>query len=283
MNSLISCFAAETTFNSGGIKMRITVLSENMTMSDGIESEHGLSLYIETEKHKLLFDMGQGELFLRNAERMGIDIKEVDTAILSHGHYDHGGGLEAFLAVNGKALAFVSENAFGHYLNSDGKYIGLDMSLQKHERIIPVSIKKELDDTLSLYSCNNNTREYKTESYGLGIVENGVLSPDEFLHEQYLLIRENGKRILISGCSHKGVLNILKWFDIDVFVGGFHFMKLDTETADIEVLSGAAKEMLSYPVKYYTGHCTGESQFRYLKSLMGERLDYISAGDTVII
>ena len=70
--------------------IRITVLSEN-TSREGFESEHGLSLFIKTDKHSILFDMGQGELFLRNADRLGIDLRDVDVAVLSHGHYDHGG------------------------------------------------------------------------------------------------------------------------------------------------------------------------------------------------
>jgi 7,8-dihydropterin-6-yl-methyl-4-(beta-D-ribofuranosyl)aminobenzene 5'-phosphate synthase len=84
--------------------MKISVLCENTTKKENILSEHGLSLFIETEKHKILFDMGQSDAFLKNAKTLGIDLSTVDIAILSHGHYDHGGGLRAFLEYNEKAL-----------------------------------------------------------------------------------------------------------------------------------------------------------------------------------
>ena len=101
------------------------------------------------------------------------------------------------------------------------------------------------------------------------------LCPDDFRHEQYLLIEEQGKRILISGCSHKGILNIARWFRPDVLIGGFHFMKMDPEDPRLEQ---AALALLELPTVYYTGHCTGQEQFAKLKQWMGDRLHYISAG-----
>ena len=93
--------------------MKITCLAENTTSRPDIEAEHGLSLYIETNGKKILFDMGQGELFIRNAKRLGIDLSDVDIAVISHGHYDHGGGLRSFLEINKKAPVYISEHAFG--------------------------------------------------------------------------------------------------------------------------------------------------------------------------
>jgi 7,8-dihydropterin-6-yl-methyl-4-(beta-D-ribofuranosyl)aminobenzene 5'-phosphate synthase len=78
-------------------------------LSPAYRCEHGLSLYIEPRNHKVLFDMGQGNLFLENAERMGVDIEAVDIAILSHGHYDHGGGIETFLKRNARVPAALRE------------------------------------------------------------------------------------------------------------------------------------------------------------------------------
>ena len=78
--------------------MKITSLLENTPCRDDMHIEHGLSLYIETAHHKILFDMGQTDLFAQNAKNLGISLTEVDYAVLSHGHYDHGGGLAAFLS-----------------------------------------------------------------------------------------------------------------------------------------------------------------------------------------
>ena len=102
---------------------------------------------------------------------------------------------------------------------------------------------------------------------------------DDFLHEQYLLIEEEGKRILISGCSHKGIFNIAEWFKPDVLIGGFHFMKLDPDAEeDAGFLNKAAEILLRYDTTYYTCHCTGEMQYAFLKEKMGDRLQYAATG-----
>ena len=80
--------------------MRIVTLIENLVYKQGLTAEHGLSFYIETENRKILFDTGQSALFMQNAKTMDIDIREIDIVVVSHGHYDHTGGLHAFLLEN---------------------------------------------------------------------------------------------------------------------------------------------------------------------------------------
>ncbi len=120
------------------------------------------------------------------------------------------------------------------------------------------------------------------DSFGLTVWEDGLFRPDSFRHEQYLLVEEGQKRILFSGCSHKGILNIVQWFLPDVLVGGFHFMKLDPEK-DASVLEAAAEQLLRYSTVYYTGHCTGEGPFALLKERMGERLHAVHSGTMIEI
>ena len=261
--------------------MKITVLCENTSCREGIAFEHGLSLFIETKEKNILFDMGASELFARNAQKLGVDISSADIAVISHGHYDHGGGLCEFLKINEKAPVYVNRRAFGEHYNASFKNIGLDPSLSESERIVFVDEVLEIGDGITLFSCNERERTYKTDPAGQKCVKNGVLCCEDFLHEQYLLVKEDGKRVLFSGCSHKGILNICKWFAPDVLVGGFHFMKLDTSGEGGAVLEHAARELLSYPTKYYTAHCTGETQFAFLKERMGTRLEYVCAGDSI--
>ena len=101
---------------------------------------------------------------------------------------------------------------------------------------------------------------------------------DDFLHEQYLLIEENGRRILLSGCSHKGILDITTWFHPDVLVGGFHVSKLPLG----DELRALAIKLNAFPTEYYTCHCTGEEQYHFMKQFM-PRLHYLSCGETVRI
>ena len=83
--------------------MKIVMLMENTVCARSFACEHGLSMYIETGSRKILFDMGASDQFAANAQKAGVDLTQVDTAILSHGHNDHGGGLQTFLALNKKA------------------------------------------------------------------------------------------------------------------------------------------------------------------------------------
>lgn len=258
--------------------MKITALVENISSKETLGAEHGLSLYIETESHKILFDMGQTALFSKNAKALGIDLEEVDIAILSHGHYDHGGGLEKFLEINPKAPVYLSKYAFEPHYNGTEKYIGLDVSLAENERLCFTEDELQIAEGLTLYSCNNCEKNFDLGSFGLTEKINDTFLPDNFRHEQYLLIEEAGKKVLISGCSHKGILNIAEWFVPDVLVGGFHFSKLPLD----ETLVSYAQFLDRFDTEFYTCHCTGEEQFAFMKQYMN-RLSYLSTGESIEI
>ena len=256
--------------------MKIVSLVENTTSNKNLDCEHGLSLYIESNGHKILFDMGQSSLFAENANILGIDLSQVDMAILSHGHYDHGGGLKTFLEINEKAAVYMSKYAFGQHYNGTEKYIGLDTSLKDSARIIFTEGKIELAEGLTLYHCNDRGKKYDLGSFGLNKKVEDAFIPDDFLHEQYLCIEEDNKKILISGCSHKGILNIVEWFQPDILVGGFHFSKLPLD----EILEGYAKVLDEYATEYYTCHCTGMEQYQFMKKYM-KHLNYLATGNQI--
>lgn len=253
--------------------MKLITLMENTACREGLVCEHGLSLYMETETRKVLFDAGQSGAFVENAEKLGVDLGSVDMAILSHGHYDHGGGLSRFLEVNENAPVYLSRHAFGIHFNAREAYIGLEPGLQKSSRLIFTDGAESLGGGLTLHTLDVPP----ADTSGLKVLEEGQLRPEDFRHEQYLLIEEKGRRILISGCSHKGILNIMEAFQPDILIGGFHFMKVEAA----EWLKAAAEELLRYPAVYYTGHCTGQRQFAILKEVMGERLHYLAAGSVL--
>lgn len=256
--------------------MRVTCLIENTSSNSSLAAEHGLSLFIETESNKILFDMGQTDLFADNAKLLGVDLAEVDIAVLSHGHYDHGGGLKRFLELNNSAAVYLSSDAFGDYYNGIEKYIGLDKSLAENERLIYAYDYFSVDDGISLFSCNDNEKIMPIDSGGLKKKINGNFADDDFLHEQYMLIEENGKKFLISGCSHKGILNICDWFRPDVLIGGFHFSKYPLDTKLDEI----AEKLNSFGTEFYTCHCTGVEQYNYLSKRM-KKLNYLSTGETI--
>lgn len=249
--------------------MKIVTLMENTACREDLSCEHGLSLYLETENHRILFDAGQSAAFAENAEKLGVDLRQVDFAVLSHGHYDHGGGLRTFLEINGTAPVYASCHAFDRHYSTNG-YIGLDSALKASSRMVAVGQDTRLAAGISLHRMDCAPMD----SAGLTMEEDGIRKIDDFRHEQYLLVEEQGRRILLSGCSHKGILNIMEVFRPDILIGGFHFMKIQ----EAEVLKTAAEKLLAYGAVYYTGHCTGQKQYDYLKTVMGEKLHYIAAG-----
>ena len=254
--------------------MKITALTEN-TAAFGLDVYLGMSVFIEQDGRALLFDMGQTDLFAQNAARLGVDLAAVDIAVLSHGHYDHGGGLRRFLELNQKAPVYISRHAFEPHFNGE-RYIGLDVSLRDSDRLIFTDGVTKIADGITLYSCSDREKVLDLGSFGLNMKQDGKLVPDDFRHEHYLLLEENGKRVLISGCSHRGIINIMEWFKPDVLIGGFHFNKLPLDGA----LRSYAETLASYDTDYYTCHCTGVEQFEYMKRFM-PRLNYLSTGGRV--
>ncbi|MFH1512576.1 MAG: MBL fold metallo-hydrolase [Bacillota bacterium] len=263
--------------------MIVKALIENTTNDPELQPEHGLSLYIEANGRKILFDSGQSPAFAHNAAKLNVDLSKVDTAVLSHGHYDHGGGLPAFLSLNGYAPVYLSEHAFGEYISGSGEYLGINPALRNNPRLRLVTGVTDLGGGLSLLTGEGRALSRPIEAYGLCMRRDGVIVSDDFRHEQYLLITEGNRRVLISGCSHKGIVNIMHWFRPDVMIGGLHLMKLDPLGDGKAALDAVAKELLQFGTVYYACHCTGVPQYEYLKAQMQDSLFYISTGQEITL
>lgn len=263
--------------------MKVIILMENTACKPQYAAEHGLSLYLETNGHKILFDTGASGAFADNAGLLGIDLSQVDLAVLSHGHYDHGGGIRRFLEINDHAPLYLNCRAFGQYYNGTEKYIGLDPALEGNSRLIFTDNYIKLDDGLELFSCNDRAGSCPVDSAGLTRKQGSDRVPDTFFHEQYLVVSEDGRKIVISGCSHKGILNIMEWLHPDILIGGFHFMKQEITAQGNSRLDAAAEKLMEYDTEYYTCHCTGIAQYHYLKEKMGGKLHYLAAGQSLKI
>lgn len=260
--------------------MKLTTLMENTALTPELTAEHGLSLFVEAAGHTFLFDAGQTDAFAANAAKLGVDLGAAEFAVLSHGHYDHGGGMAHFLGCNRRVKIYVNQNAFGAHFNGAHRYIGLDPALHDCGRLVLTGDECTIAPGLTLRTCNELSRFEPTDPFGLCEEVGGFFLPEDFLHEQYLLIEEDCKRILLSGCSHKGILNILHWFRPDILVGGFHFKQLPP---DSDRLRRYGEAMAEFDTVFYTGHCTGQAQFEALKTILGDRLHGISVGTVVEI
>jgi len=274
--------------------MYIQALIENTCSNGKLHSEHGLSLYIETKRHKILFDTGASGKFAENAKLLGVHLGAVDIAFLSHGHYDHGGGLWTFLELNQQAPVYIRKEAFGKFYGKkeDGlEKIGLDEELRNHPRVVLVEETDfVIDEELRLFSgVNKNVLLPEANKALFEETVNQEIKKDSFIHEQYLIIREEDQETVISGCSHRGIVNILARYDdlstgaLKTLVGGLHLMnpaagKNSPEGLAVDI---AHQLMKRKQTRYYTCHCTGEEAFTTLKNIMGEQILYISTGEII--
>ena len=274
--------------------MFVKVLIENTTFDEQFAFEHGMSLYIETEYRKILFDFGASGLFLENARKLGIDLRNVDSAVLSHGHYDHGGGLEAFLKINDRAKVYMRHDAFGnHYSVHQGdtaKQIGLDQNLSRHERIVFLDEDYSSDLGFILYANVWGRALYPAANNNLFIEKEGSFEPDGFTHEQNLVVTHGNNIVLFSGCAHNGIVNILEHyrgqnnrFPTHV-IGGFHLFSHSSGTSESpKSVKEVGKYLDNTNAMFYTGHCTGIESYLLLKEILGDRIKQISAGTRIDI
>ena len=265
--------------------MKIITLVENTCGDERCIAEHGLSIYIETDNHKLLLDTGQTDAVVKNAEVLGVDLSAVDTVILSHGHYDHSGGILPFSKINHTAQIIMQRAAVEPHFNGD-RYIGIDKDLLDLPNVRLIDGDVQLDDELFLFSGITGRRCYPLGNRKLSRIENGEKIPDDFTHEQCLVIKQDGKHWLLSGCAHNGILNILdRYHDLfgnapDYVITGFHMMKKDGEHSEEEkaVILQTAQELSRLNTVFYSGHCTGIPAFEMMKCVMGDQLIALHSG-----
>ena len=276
--------------------MRVVNLIENTKGHDRCAYAHGLSFYVETSKHKLLVDLGPTDAALYNAKELEIDLTKVDTVVLSHGHYDHSGGIMAFAKINSNARIYMQETADADYYADDGeraegeryRYIGIDKAIAGLTQVVKIRGDHRIDDELDLFTIEKRSHDLPFTNKRLLMKENGELRRDDFVHEQYLVISEGDKKILISGCAHNGILSILDAFiekygaEPDMVISGFHLMK-KTEYSDDELrqIISIGTELMRYSTKFVTCHCTGETAYEIMKNVLGDQLRYVHSGESV--
>lgn len=243
--------------------MRITCLIEDNAPSQ-FKVEHGLSLYID--KFNLLFDMGQSHSFIENAQKLDIDISRIRYAIISHGHYDHGGGLPHFIKENKTANIYIGNSAFSRrYANNNGswRYIGLDSGLEDNPRI-----KHLKEDTRLSKGCNilvNIVDLFPPpkDNHKLYRISEDRIVKDDFRDEVILTIESGDGLIVLTGCSHRGIFNITETIKrkydkpIKALIGGFHI-----KSKEAPGLIRPFKDI----EEIYTGHCTSKRAYNILKN-----------------
>lgn len=271
--------------------IKIIGLVENTTEKNELKSKHGLSLYIETERKKILFDVGPNDLFLKNAEKLGVNIEDIDTVVISHGHVDHCGGLKYFLAKNKKAKIYIRPQAMEkHYVKVLGVpfYAGIDRKSTEKDRFVFTEDRFRLDDELMLFSNVRVKFPLPKSDGNLFVKKGGKIVPDDFCHEQNLVIKSGNKSILVCGCAHAGIVNIVDCAkEISgeyptAVVGGFHLYEQTKKRYESEeYIDEIALASDKVGATFYACHCTGEKAVERMKIRLGDRLTYIRTGSEI--
>ncbi|MBZ4683205.1 MAG: 7,8-dihydropterin-6-yl-methyl-4-(beta-D-ribofuranosyl)aminobenzene 5-phosphate synthase [Fusobacteriaceae bacterium] len=254
--------------------MKITVLIENLVYNQSLLGEHGLSFHILDGETNILFDTGQTGNFLLNAKTLGIDIDKVKYTILSHGHYDHTGGLKALLEKNTKIQLIAKKDIFQKkYSNSTGsiREIGLDNKISEYNNI--KYLEKdivELEENIFVITKINNYNDFENDEKKLFVRGNDEYIIDKFTDELFLVLKNSDNTLtIITGCAHNGIINILKtakeYFPnnkIKQVIGGFHLKGKSNERIDKTI-----NELIKLNVQgIYINHCSGIEFFSELKN-----------------
>jgi 7,8-dihydropterin-6-yl-methyl-4-(beta-D-ribofuranosyl)aminobenzene 5'-phosphate synthase len=277
--------------------VQITTLIDNRPNPDDprLVAEWGLSLCVALNGRHVLVDMGASDAFARNAAHLAIDIAAVDAAILSHHHYDHGGGLRHFLELNEHAHIYLGAAPQGDpTLKLFGfirKYIGLDQALiARHaHRFRFVHERSEILPGVFVLPRIAGPYARPSGNKVLYLRQGRAFIPDDFRHEVVVAIQERDAMVVLTGCSHHGLLNMVETVSTEfpgvpvrAVVGGFHLAALPplrgmAESARVVADIGRAVLELGVATTY-TGHCTGKRAFDVLRDAMGDRVQEIHTG-----
>jgi 7,8-dihydropterin-6-yl-methyl-4-(beta-D-ribofuranosyl)aminobenzene 5'-phosphate synthase len=275
--------------------IRITTLSENTASIGDFLAEWGLSMLIETDKTNVLLDTGKGCSSVYNADTLGIDLRAIDKIFLSHGHFDHTGGLHEILRRMRKKVEVIAhpdiwQLKYSRRENEVGRYIGIPFQRSELEGLGAMFVLNEnpvkIDDSIMTTGEVPMTTSFEEIDAMLFLKKDSVLQPDQVMDDQALIVRTKAGLVVILGCAHRGMINTL-----------YHARQLTGENKIYAVMGGshlmdASEERLWQTIaalrdlgiqKLGLCHCTDLRAISLLAQEFGDALFFNKAGTVIEI
>ncbi|MBO4808006.1 MAG: MBL fold metallo-hydrolase [Lachnospiraceae bacterium] len=264
---------------------KLTVIVDNKSHEE-LGGEWGLSILAEHNDKKILLDVGSSDLFAENMKKLGFDIADVDYGVLSHAHYDHANGLKRFFTDNKKAKFYFRETADERCYHKKfifNCYIGIPKHIIRDypDRIEMVSGDYKLCDGVYLIPHKTPGLEKIGKRESMYRKTKKGMIPDDFSHEQSLVLDTDKGLVILNSCSHGGTINIINEVKstfpdkhVHALIGGFHlFNKPEDE------IRATAKAIKETGIDYVcTGHCTKDRAYGIMKEELGDKLEQLRAG-----
>jgi 7,8-dihydropterin-6-yl-methyl-4-(beta-D-ribofuranosyl)aminobenzene 5'-phosphate synthase len=269
--------------------LSITTLVEDTALSDGLLAEHGLSFWIEYGDKRILFDTGQSDILVRNAKTLDINLAEANAIVISHGHYDHTGGLSAILDIAPKATVYLHPAAIEPKFSrktSGVNSIGMPYLAKKavqRRHVIWTATPAQIFPGVSVTGQVSRVNNFEDVG-GVFFVDENCKKPDELLDDQTLFIDSTKGLVVVLGCAHSGVINTLEYISnltsrskIYAVIGGMHLLNASKER--IEQTITVFRE---YNIqKIGVAHCTGAIAIRRFSNAFQGRCFSCSVGTRI--
>ena len=278
--------------------IHISIIVNNTTSHSDFITEHGLSLWIEYKEKKILFDTGQSNAVISNAKNLGIDLASADAIVISHGHYDHTGGLSDVLDIAVQAKVYIHPLATEPKFNKKAqnvKYIGMPDSAKKsieNRNVVWTSKPVNLPCTRAVHGLFDGItitgeiprlNDYEDVG-GYFYLDENCLDPDDLLDDQTLFMESSMGLIVIFGCAHSGVVNILDYISkltnckkIYAVIGGMHLLNADQKRIDNTI-----EAFKKYDVqKLIPLHCTGQQALKVFEDIFCKKCLISGVGDKI--
>lgn len=274
-------------------RLSITTLVENTPAAD-LCAEHGLSLHLAYGDLRVLLDFGLSDAFAQNADTLGIDLAQVDLAVLSHAHYDHADGMGSFFVRNAAAPLYLSEACAETCWSTRGNtmephYIGIHEGLLTKfaQRLSPVTVSHVTTIAPGVHLVPHTTPDLQEtgRKAGMFLMQGDILVPDGFAHEITLVLElgdaPDAPLVIFNSCSHAGLPAIVHEVQaafparrIAAYVGGLHLVHV-SDGAVIEVARAVAEAGIG---QLCVGHCTGARAIELLSQQLPGRVTPLHTG-----